>query len=93
MAAAPAAADPNQQAGQPGDELYHQPPDPNQQADSDQHAQGDLQGFVLDPDSGQLYNSDLGYYFDPQRMLWRDAWTGQMYRMLEGQYVPVQEPE
>uniref|UniRef100_A0A7R9YZ02 OCRE domain-containing protein n=1 Tax=Chlamydomonas euryale TaxID=1486919 RepID=A0A7R9YZ02_9CHLO len=39
-----------------------------------------LQGFQLDAASGLLYNSDVGFYFDPATQHWRDAGTGDWYR-------------
>jgi hypothetical protein len=47
-----------------------------------------MQGFELDVDSGMLYNSHLGFFFNPSTGQWRDAASGRWFtRGLDGQFV------
>uniref|UniRef100_A0A1D1ZWD4 OCRE domain-containing protein n=1 Tax=Auxenochlorella protothecoides TaxID=3075 RepID=A0A1D1ZWD4_AUXPR len=48
-----------------------------------------LDGFQLDPGSGQWVNHSLGCTFDPATQLYGDVESGAWYRWQDGQYHPV----
>ncbi|KAL4425716.1 hypothetical protein ABPG75_009732 [Micractinium tetrahymenae] len=71
-----AAAPVTEGAQQPQQQPQQQPP-------------AELEGFTQDPDSGWLYNSALGMYYDPERQLFGEAASGHWYSYdaASGQYT------
>ncbi|KAL4445882.1 hypothetical protein ABPG77_009081 [Micractinium sp. CCAP 211/92] len=61
----------------------------SQQQQQQQQPPSELEGFVRDLDSGWLYNSELGMYYDPQRQLFGEAASGRWYSFdaSTGQYT------
>eukprot|EP01023_Acetabularia_acetabulum_P024605 TRINITY_DN23717_c0_g1_i2.p1 TRINITY_DN23717_c0_g1~~TRINITY_DN23717_c0_g1_i2.p1 ORF type:complete len:319 (+),score=55.97 TRINITY_DN23717_c0_g1_i2:64-1020(+) len=46
--------------------------------------------FILDSDTGWLYNSQQGWYYDAQNQLFGDAATGLWYKYKDGDYHCIQ---